>query len=180
MMKLALGLLLVVFALAHPTSYNVPRNESCVHPTPAKIYSYHVHIMFFFQSEAHTKGALAIRDHFMKDFEGKFFFCDGEFHQKGLCVQPDIENYKVGPFIEGQWSIFVPVDEIGPIQTWFIQNRNGYDMLIHPNSGCEIEDHDDWALWGGKPWHINLDAMGHDKPYDATLDAFFNPVSQTE
>lgn len=180
MRVLILAALALALCVAHPTKYNVPRNESCVAPVPAKIYSYHVHVMFFHQSEENTAGALAIRDQFLKDWEGQYFWCDGEFHQAGLCVQPDIENYKVGPFTEGQWSIFVPVDEIGPIQQWFIQNRNGYDILIHPNSGCEIEDHDDWALWGGKPWKINLSAMGHDKPYDQTLNAFYEPLQNFE
>ena len=26
--------------------------------------------------------------------------------------------------------------------------------MIHPNSGCEVEDHTEWAVWGGKTWEL--------------------------
>jgi len=37
--------------------------------------------------------------------------------------------------------------------------------LIHPNSGCELEDHTWWAFWGGNPWEIDLSAFSHDMPW---------------
>ena len=45
-----------------------------------------------------------------------------------------------------------------------MQNRNDFDVLVHPNTGCELEDHSWWALWGGTPWKINFHAFSHDQP----------------
>jgi len=46
-----------------------------------------------------------------------------------------------------------------------MQNRGNYDVLIHPNSGCELEDHSWWAFWGGNPWELDLSIMSHDMPF---------------
>ena len=47
---LALTLITCLVALgvrAHPTYYpEVDRNVSCYNPTPAKIYSYHIHMLY--------------------------------------------------------------------------------------------------------------------------------------
>jgi len=29
---------------------------------------------------------------------------------------------------------------------WSMQNRNGSDILVHPNTGFEVSDHGSWAL----------------------------------
>ena len=36
-----------------------------------------------------------------------------------------------------------------------MQNRGDLDVLVHPNSGCEFEDHTEWAFWGGKSWELD-------------------------
>jgi aromatic ring-cleaving dioxygenase len=41
-------------------------------------------------------------------------------------------------------------------------------VLIHPNTGCEYEDHGKWTLWGGQPWQIDMDAMDTEDPFDNT------------
>lgn len=76
---------------------------------------------------------------------------------------PDTEP--VGPFLTAQWSIFVPNENFFEVSSWAAQHRGQYDILIHPNSGCELEDHTWWALWGGNPWEINMDAFSYDQPF---------------
>jgi len=51
-----------------------------------------------------------------------------------------------GPFVTAQWALFFLPQDYGEIVPWFMQNRGDSDILIHPNTGYEIEDHRDWTL----------------------------------
>jgi len=54
---------LFLLAAAHPTHYpEVDRNETCYKPTPAPIYSWHIHLLFWQNNDQHTDGAMKIRD----------------------------------------------------------------------------------------------------------------------
>lgn len=76
-----------------------------------------------------------------------------------------------GPFVSGEWSIFVPVGYYPLITPWLVQNRGNsvnsakalywkylgnLSMLLHPNTGYEYEDHSIWALWAGQPWPLDM------------------------
>ncbi len=47
---------------------------------------------------------------------------------------------------------------------WVMQRRAGFSVLVHPNSGCDIEDHSKWAIWGGLPWQIDLEFFKRKTP----------------
>jgi aromatic ring-cleaving dioxygenase len=36
-----------------------------------------------------------------------------------------------------------------------LTHKGNLDMLIHPNTGCEKEDHTNWASWSGTKWEID-------------------------
>ena len=151
---------------SHPTHYpQVNRNETCYNPEPAKIFSWHIHLLYWQINPTHTAGAFAIREKFIAAFKNKLGApCTDLFHQSQLCMfEPDTQP--VGPFLTAQWAIFVTNDLFAETVQWAMQNRGNYDVLVHPNSGCELEDHSWWAMWGGNPWEINLDAMSHDQPF---------------
>ena len=74
--------------------------------------------------------------------------CDDMFHNNVSCmVENEMEPY--GPFPTAQWAVFVLPEDIGAMASWMMQHRKTYSIFVHPNSGCEIEDHSDWPLWGG-------------------------------
>lgn len=54
---------------AHPTLYDINRNDVCFKPQPAQIFSYHIHLLFWGSSESSTKGAIEIRDAFIEQFK---------------------------------------------------------------------------------------------------------------
>jgi len=164
---------LVLFSLnadCHPTFYNVgtPRNRSCFAKAPVKIFSWHIHVVYNDKQEKIKKQALMLLEKFKETFQSELGApCTGLFHQNRLCVfEPE---QAAGPFPVADWSIFVPVDHFASKVPWFMQNRvsNGIslDVLVHPNSGCEIEDHSWWSMWGGEKWRLNDDALSYDKPY---------------
>ena len=49
-------------------------------------------------------------------------------------------------------------------------------MLVHPNSGCEMEDHDKWSMWGGHPWKLDLTRLSHDEPFPWKGDTIQNGI----
>ncbi len=158
--------LLALGVIAHPTKYHHgDRNVSCYEPEPAKIYSWHIHLLFWQDKNESLSGALKVRDAFSLKFAnllGKN--CTDLFHQDYNCMF-DIEAYPAGPFPIGQWSVFLLPEHFGTFVPWIVQNRNGYDVLVHPNSGCEVEDHTWWAMWNGNPWQLDVSIMGHDQPF---------------
>ncbi len=78
-----------------------------------------------------------------------------------------------GPFVSGEWSIFVPLGYYPLITPWLLQNRGNslilqfkkifqsihlgnLSMLVHPNTGYEYEDHSIWAMWAGDVWPLDM------------------------
>jgi aromatic ring-cleaving dioxygenase len=62
----------------------------------------------------------------------------------------------LGPFAIGEWSMYVPPHYLSTVTPWFIQNRGDFSVLVHPNTGCEYEDHSNWAQWAGSPWNMDM------------------------
>jgi hypothetical protein len=55
--------------------------------------------------------------------------------------------------------MFVPIPYYAVASQWFLQRHGDFPLLIHPNSGCEYEDHTVWALWTGAPSPYPLDPI---------------------
>jgi len=149
-------------------SLDVPRNITCTHPRPAKIFNWHIHLLYFQTNKNHTAGAFEIRDKFIEKFKTRLGpQCKNLFYEKQMCMfEPDTKP--VGPFLTAQWSVFFMNDDFYDAVSWIMQHKGVYDILVHPNTGCEMHDHDDWAMWGGQPWEINMDAFGHDWPWEVS------------
>ena len=165
MKSLILSSLLVGLAVSHAGIYQVNRNETCFSPSPAPIYSYHIHLLYFQENKAHTDGAYKIREAFRAHFNQTLGEdCHDLFHNDFSCVlDPDLGP--AGPFPTAQWSIFVLLEHIGEMTAFMMQHRGEYSLLVHTNSGCEVEDHSDWTVWGGQPWPLDLTIFSHDKPF---------------
>ena len=57
-----------------------------------------------------------------------------------LC-QFEVDWQPAGPFTTAQYSFFVPPAKYEATVSWTMKHRQGLDVLVHPNSGCEPEDH---------------------------------------
>jgi aromatic ring-cleaving dioxygenase len=146
------------------------RNQTCWDPVPKEILHYHVHLFYHQASMVNTEGARRIRDKFIEVFRDKLGPpCNSSFHINYLCMFEDIDKPD-GPFITAQWAVFLPIANFHEVTSWFLQNREDYDVLIHPNTGCEIEDHSWWALWAGNKMDINYDAFSYDYPFPWTQE----------
>ncbi len=54
--------------------------------------------------------------------------------------------------------VFSP-NHFGPIVQWLMLNREGLDVLVHPETGDNVIDHLDHALWLGKKLDLNVEHL---------------------
>lgn len=156
-------------SISHPTYYAVNRNETCYNPTPAPIYSWHVHVLYYRTNDTQIQEALNLRNKFAAHFNLGFDKPCDLFHNDYMCMFEE-EREPAGPFITSQWSVYFLNDDYVKVVPWITQNRAGLDVLVHPNSGCEIEDHSWWATWAGHPWPLKLFIFSHDSPFPWNYD----------
>ena len=134
-------------------------------PAPAKIYSYHIHLLYWQTNKPQIAEAYAIRDQFRAKFQAKLGpDCHDLFHNDYNCIlDPDLGP--AGPFPTANWSVFVLPEHLQPMMEWMMQNRGQFTVLVHPNSGCEVEDHSDWTFWSGQPYPLDMTIFSHDQPF---------------
>ena len=162
---LAVACLLSV-VLAHPTKYlGVTRNETCYNPDPAPIWSYHIHLIFWSSNKESTSGAMKIQQDFKAHFADKIGAdCLDMFDSTHTCfIATDLDPY--GPFLTANWSFFVMPADMQEMTMWMMQHRQEYSVLVHPNTGCELEDHTWWTMWGGEPYALDNSIFSFDQPF---------------
>ena len=70
----------------------------------------------------------------------------GRFHEK-----------PVGPHPMFSYQVTVRNEQIGPMISWLTLNHSDLIVFIHPNTGQDLEDHRDRAVWIGKSVPLMLD-----------------------
>eukprot|EP01100_Stratorugosa_tubuloviscum_P001406 TRINITY_DN1315_c0_g1_i1.p1 TRINITY_DN1315_c0_g1~~TRINITY_DN1315_c0_g1_i1.p1 ORF type:complete len:189 (-),score=63.80 TRINITY_DN1315_c0_g1_i1:255-770(-) len=151
----SLCLLFCLFSIvfSHPTYYNVEKKNIIGVEIPP-FFSYHIHVMFLQNNNNSVSKALDLRQKYDEAFKTGPP-CTDLFHNDQSCLfEPDFEP--AGPFVAAQWAVFLLPEDFDASVKWFMANRGDFDILIHPNSGYELEDHSIWTLWGGQPWKIDL------------------------
>ncbi len=66
----------------------------------------------------------------------------------------------VGPHPEPMYQVAFAPDQFGRIVQWLMLNRRGLTVLVHPETGHDLEDHRDRALWMGRVLDLKLDVLG--------------------
>lgn len=108
---------------------------------PSSIVDYHAHVYY----EAETKPAAA---QLRKQIEQRFGVALGSWHD-----QP------VGPHPMGSYQITFPPEEFSALVPWLALNRNGLVIFLHPNTGDDLPDHRDRAIWMGAKMELNLSKL---------------------
>jgi len=182
MLKIFFALLvLVTLASCHPTRYPNTAYVNC--SAPPEILSFHIHIVYMLTDDGQIERADALRStarDYFSDLLGPD--CDGRYDNGVLCLIYDHDindTLHGGPFPSGEWSMFVPVSYYAQTIPWFTQNHGEFSLLVHPNTGCEYEDHSDWALWAGDKWPLDLGIFIKEtqtNEFDASRGDSGNPV----
>lgn len=91
-----------------------------------------------------------------------------------MCLfSPNVKSRDEGPFLSGEWAVYTPLENFLQVSMWFEQHRNGFSVLSHPNSGCLLLDHSEWAFWMGDSWQVNTFMFPEDNLYNPNLDVNF-------
>lgn len=108
----------------------------------SEIRDYHAHIYF---DEATKEKALCLRDAVTAAFPAVEI---GRFHERNVGPHP-------------RWSCqlaFTPAlyDQLLP---WLMLNRDGLTIFVHPNTGDDLTDHRDRAMWMGEICELDLSRL---------------------
>jgi aromatic ring-cleaving dioxygenase len=107
----------------------------------SSIKVFHAHIYF---DQTSREIAARIREDLGKQFEVKL----GRWHE-----QP------IGPHPKSMYQVAFTPDHFGAIVPWLMLNHQGLDILIHPETGNDVKDHSDNALWLGEKLTLNLEFL---------------------
>lgn len=107
----------------------------------ADISSFHAHVYFDAETIEQARGLCSTAAE-------KFDVEMGRVHERPVGPHP-------------MWSCqlaFAP-ERFGEVIPWLALNRGGLTVFIHPNTGDDIPDHTDHAMWMGAMLPLNLDAL---------------------
>ena len=108
------------------------------------ITDWHAHLYFDATSR---DAAWALREAVATQFAGRMQL--GRFHEK-----------PVGPHPLWSCQIAFGPAEFAQIVPWLALNHGAIDIFVHPNTGDELRDHRDCAIWLGQDHALDLRAVG--------------------
>jgi aromatic ring-cleaving dioxygenase len=106
-----------------------------------RIADYHVHI-YFAPDERET--AVALREEIGRRFD---------------VLLGRVWDKPIGPHPKAMFQVTLQPETFPKLVPWLMMNHHGLSMLIHPESGNELEDHRDNALWLGEKLQLDLAAL---------------------
>ena len=109
------------------------------------ISEYHIHVYFDLNSSSAQK-AKQVRESLPEKFGDKVVI--GTWHEK-----------TVGPHPKPMYQVKFKPEYFKEIVQWMSLNATGLSILIHPETGDELSDHTDHALWLGKQMDLVLDVF---------------------
>ena len=110
----------------------------------SRIASWHAHVYF---DATGRDAARAFREAVVAQFGDAIEM--GRFHERPVGPHPQW-SYQVG-FAPAQFA-----DVVG----WLTLNHGALDVFVHPNTGDQLRDHRDSALWIGRSYALDLRAVG--------------------
>lgn len=72
----------------------------------------------------------------------------GRFHER-----------PVGPHPMWSYQIAFAPPRFAEVVSWLALNHGALDVFVHPNTGDELADHRDRAVWLGRSYPLNLAAL---------------------
>ena len=109
----------------------------------SRIESWHAHVYF---DAATRDAAWAFRDVLATALGGRVAI--GRFHER-----------PVGPHPQWSYQIAFQPAEFSEVVGWLALNHGSLDVFLHPNTGDELRDHRDSAVWIGGAHELDLAAL---------------------
>jgi aromatic ring-cleaving dioxygenase len=70
-----------------------------------------------------------------------------------------VHRRNVGPHPRWSCQLAFEPDQFGVIIPWLSMNREGLTVFVHAQTGDDIRDHTDYALWMGEMLELDLSAL---------------------
>ncbi|MGA3401119.1 MAG: DOPA 4,5-dioxygenase family protein [Acetobacteraceae bacterium] len=115
-----------------------------------ELHGYHAHIYYGNEDRSPTA------DKVCQELAAKF------------PVELGTNNGIAGPHPIAQRQVIFNASAFAEVVPWLMFNRQGLDILIHPLSDDEYDDHTANALWLGNPVPLKLEILQHG-PYPPGL-----------
>lgn len=107
------------------------------------VEDWHAHVYF---DAATRDAAWALREHISAAFAGRMEM--GRFHER-----------PVGPHPMWSYQVAFRPDLFAELVPWLLLNRGDLDVFVHPNTGDDLADHRDRAVWLGRSHMLDLAAL---------------------
>jgi aromatic ring-cleaving dioxygenase len=65
----------------------------------------------------------------------------------------------IGPHPKAMYQVIFLPEQFGAIVPWLMLHRQGLDILIHAETGDDVADHTDHALWLGEKLPLNIEFL---------------------
>jgi DOPA 4,5-dioxygenase len=106
-----------------------------------EITGFHAHIYF---DTASRDAAARVREGLGASFEVQL----GRWHDK-----------PIGPHPKAMYQVAFLPEQFGKVVPWLMLNREGLDILVHPETGDDVGDHTDRSLWLGEKLELNIEFL---------------------
>ena len=65
----------------------------------------------------------------------------------------------VGPHPQAMYQVAFGAGDFAALVPWLALNRDGLDVLVHPETGDDVTDHTDHAIWLGTRLPLDIDSL---------------------
>jgi aromatic ring-cleaving dioxygenase len=65
----------------------------------------------------------------------------------------------VGPHPKSMYQVAFLANQFAEVVPWLMLNRQGLDVLVHPNTGDAVADHAVHSLWLGEKLELNIEVL---------------------
>jgi aromatic ring-cleaving dioxygenase len=110
---------------------------------PASIAAYHAHI--YYDAKTTRARAARLRRRLARKFPRASL---GRWHDE-----------LVGPHTQSMYQIAFPRGMMASFVPWLMLNRDGLDVLLHPETGDDYRDHTAHACWFGATLPLNAEVL---------------------
>jgi DOPA 4,5-dioxygenase len=69
-----------------------------------------------------------------------------------------------GPHPIPQFNVIFEIPEFQKVVPWLMLNREGLDVLVHPLTESNLDDHTKYALWLGTPVALKVERLSGKLP----------------
>lgn len=102
----------------------------------------------------------------VREFHAHIYYDEKTFEQARLLSEAARKQFSVavghlhqkpvGPHPCWSCQLTVRPEDFGEVIPWLALNRNGLVVFVHPDTGDDLKDHSEHALWMGEIKEIDL------------------------